>query len=88
MKIGPASQRALLARLRRAEGQLRGIARLIEQEADCEEIARQMAAARHALDRVFYEMLACGMERRLDTPELEAARPALTQFTRLLAKYG
>ncbi len=41
----------LLARLRRVEGQIRGIQRMIEQERDCESVVTQLMAARAALDR-------------------------------------
>ena len=39
-------KRALCARLARIEGQLRGLQKLIDGDADCEKIAQQMAAAR------------------------------------------
>ena len=42
----PERKRALLLRLKRAEGQLRGIQKLIESDADCEKVAQQLAAAR------------------------------------------
>jgi DNA-binding FrmR family transcriptional regulator len=41
----------LLARLRRVEGQIRGIQRMIEEERDCESVVTQLMAARAALDR-------------------------------------
>ena len=47
-------KKALCARLARAEGQLRGIQRLIQDDADCEKIAGQLAAARKALDKSFF----------------------------------
>lgn len=50
-------------RLARIEGQIRGIRRLIEEDADCDKIAQQMAAARKALDKAFHEMLACMIEK-------------------------
>lgn len=89
LKINQPSQRALLARLRRAEGQLRGIARLIEKEAEHEEVACQLRAVRRALDRIFYEMIGCSIEQSLEQhPELGTLQPTLTQIARLLAKYG
>ncbi|MCI4441277.1 metal-sensitive transcriptional regulator, partial [Tibeticola sp.] len=39
-------KKALCARLARIEGQLRGVQKLIETDADCEKIAQQLAAAR------------------------------------------
>ena len=47
----PERKRALVLRLKRIEGQLRGVQRLIETDEDCEKIAQQLAAARKALDQ-------------------------------------
>ena len=55
----PERKRALLLRLKRAEGQLRGIQKLIESDADCEKVAQQMAAARKALDKTFFSLVGC-----------------------------
>jgi DNA-binding FrmR family transcriptional regulator len=41
----------LLKRVRRVEGQARGIARMIEEDRDCGEILQQMAAIRSAAHR-------------------------------------
>lgn len=83
-------RRDMIARLRRVEGQLRGIQRMVSEEETCEDIARQLAAARRALDRAFYEMIACSMERELaehrQGPSSE--HEIVTNITRILAKYG
>ena len=55
----PEAKKAIEARLARVEGQVRGIRRMVGDDHDCEEIALQLAAARKALDRVFYEMVSC-----------------------------
>jgi DNA-binding FrmR family transcriptional regulator len=55
----PERKRALLLRLKRAEGQLRGIQKLIESDADCEKVAQQLAAARKALDKTFFSLVGC-----------------------------
>jgi DNA-binding FrmR family transcriptional regulator len=55
----PERKRALVLRLRRVEGQLRGIQKLIETDADCEKVAQQLAAARKALDKTFFTMVGC-----------------------------
>jgi DNA-binding FrmR family transcriptional regulator len=39
-------------RLRRIEGQIRGLQRMVEEQRDCEAILTQLMAARAALDRV------------------------------------
>lgn len=57
------SRRDLLHRLARVEGQLRGIMRLLENEADCYAVAQQMSAARRALDKAFFAMVSCMLEQ-------------------------
>ena len=52
----------LLTRLARVEGQLRGVRKLMDEDADCEKIAQQMAAARKALDKTFFSMVGCMVE--------------------------
>ena len=46
-------------RLKRIEGQLRGIQNLIEAGADCEAVAQQMSASRKALDKAFFTLVGC-----------------------------
>ena len=47
----------LLKRLARAEGQVRGIARMVEEDRYCIEILTQLAAVDTALERVALEIL-------------------------------
>ncbi|MFQ6020370.1 MAG: metal-sensitive transcriptional regulator [Dehalococcoidia bacterium] len=42
---------ALLARLRRIEGQIRGIQRMLEEGRECEDVLTQLMAARSGLDQ-------------------------------------
>ena len=55
----------LLNRLKRAEGQLRGIQRMIEEGQPCLDIASQMAAVRKALDSTYVRMTVCFMQQEL-----------------------
>ncbi len=55
----------LLNRLKRAEGQLRGIQRMIEEDQPCLDIATQMAAVRKALDSTYVRMTVCFMQQEL-----------------------
>ena len=59
----PAKKKALCDRLARIEGQLRGVQRLIESDADCEKIAQQLSAARKALDKSFFSMVGCMIDQ-------------------------
>lgn len=47
----PAVKKQLRDRLRRVEGQLRGIQRMVEAEAYCVDVITQTSAVRHALSR-------------------------------------
>jgi len=50
-------KRALLARLRRAEGQVRGIARMVDEDTYCIDILTQVSAATKALESVALTLL-------------------------------
>jgi DNA-binding FrmR family transcriptional regulator len=54
-----------LDRLRRIEGQLGGIIRMIEQGRDCQDVVQQLAAAGRALERVGVKLLAGQLQRCL-----------------------
>jgi len=56
------------ARLRRVEGQIRGIARMVEDDAYCIDVLTQVAAASRALQAVALELL----DAHLDTCVREA----------------
>ena len=62
MELNPEDLGAMVNRLRRAEGQIGGILRMIEQGRDCKDIVTQLVAVNHALDRA-------GLRRRSDPGE-------------------
>ena len=47
----------VLRRLWRAEGQVRGVARMVEEDTYCIDVMTQITAAKSALDRVALELL-------------------------------
>jgi DNA-binding FrmR family transcriptional regulator len=53
----------IVKRLRRVEGQVGGIIRMLESGRDCADIVTQMAAASRALDRAGFKLLATGMRQ-------------------------
>lgn len=67
--IDPEKKRALRARLARVEGQLRGVQQLLDGDTDCEKLAQQLCAARKALDKSFFTMVACMIEQGDLPPE-------------------
>ena len=62
-------------RLRRAEGQIRGVIAMLESGRDCAEIVTQIAAVSRALDRAGFKVIASGLEQCLESGD-EAARAA------------
>ncbi|MGQ0622643.1 MAG: metal-sensitive transcriptional regulator [Panacagrimonas sp.] len=82
-------QQDVVHRLRRVEGQIRGVLTMMEQEKSCDAIAQQLSAARKALDRAFYEMMACSLEMEVnEAPNNEVLCERIAEKTRLLAKYA
>jgi CsoR family transcriptional regulator, copper-sensing transcriptional repressor len=60
----------VLNRLRRIEGQVRGIQRLVEQGAECHKISGQVKAARTALDAAGKLVLGCHLAEALTTEKI------------------
>jgi DNA-binding FrmR family transcriptional regulator len=55
--LDTAAQQALVARLNRVEGQVRGIRRMIQEPRLCVDILQQLAAAEAALNRISLAVL-------------------------------
>jgi DNA-binding FrmR family transcriptional regulator len=69
MQFPEAVSDEVLKRLRRAEGQLRGVQRLIEDGADCRAVVTQLTAAQSALHKAGLRLMAAGMRHCLSDPE-------------------
>ena len=63
-----------ITRLRRLEGQVRGLQRMLEDGRDCSEVIPQYLAARAALDEIGARMLDAELERCLQGRELQTER--------------
>ncbi|MEU0206142.1 metal-sensitive transcriptional regulator [Streptomyces canus] len=61
--------RSVLNRLRRAQGQISGVIKMIEEGRDCEDVVTQLAAASRALDRAGFAIIATGLQQCLTDPE-------------------
>ena len=84
----------VLNRLRRAEGQIRGIQRMVEEGESCLKIGQQFSAVRKALDSTYLRMTVCLMEQELENclqPD-EAQKTALDSMLKdmetMLARMG
>ncbi len=68
------ARKKLMARLRRIEGQVAGIQRMVEEDRYCVDILHQVAAVESALDRVGHLLLAGHVETCVASA-LESGRP-------------
>ncbi|HET9476224.1 MAG TPA: metal-sensitive transcriptional regulator [Dehalococcoidia bacterium] len=80
---------ALLTRLRRIEGQIRGIHRMLAENRVCEDVVTQLMAARSSLDQVGLLII----DRHIDKCLVGDADPAqalenLQQALRLWLRFG
>ena len=80
MLADASSRTDILNRLKRAEGQLRGIQRMISDGEPCLDIAGQMAAVRKALDSAYVRMTVCFMQQELGARETAARGEDLDRF--------
>ena len=65
MKLEQDASAEVVKRLRRIEGQLGGIIRMLDEQRDCADIVTQLSAASRALDRAGFKLLASGMRQCL-----------------------
>jgi DNA-binding FrmR family transcriptional regulator len=77
LMLGTEEGEAIIRRLRRAEGQIAGVIRMLEEERDCRDIVLQVAAVSRALDKAGFAIIASGLRKCLtekepaDTADLE-----------------
>ena len=64
----------LITRLKRSEGQLRGIQKMIEEERDCADIITQLTAVRSSVERVIELMITENLNHPLDDPKAQKER--------------
>lgn len=78
MEIDEDTVSDVVKRLKRIEGQVGGILRMIEDGRDCEDVVTQVAAVSRALSRTGFKIVASGMRQCLD-PANPAAQSALDE---------
>ncbi|GAA4685602.1 metal-sensitive transcriptional regulator [Streptomyces chumphonensis] len=65
VRLPPDDTRAAVNRVKRAQGQLAGVVRMLEDGRDCEDVVTQLAAASRALDRAGFAVVAGGLKQCL-----------------------
>ena len=71
MQFPAETSEEVIKRLSRIEGQMRGLQRLVEERSECRDIVTQLAAAKGALDRVGYKLMAAAMTNPDPATDLE-----------------
>ncbi len=75
----------ILSRLRRAEGQIRGIQRMVEEGETCLDVAQQFSAARKALDSAYVRMTMCLLEQEFEARLQRRDKPTEAELGSLMA---
>lgn len=69
MQITGQDRPRIVNRLRRAEGQLAAVIRMLEQDRDCRDIVPQLAAVSKALDKAGFAIVASGLRECMAHPD-------------------
>ncbi len=79
----------LIKRLRRIEGQVRGIQTMLTEQRECSDVVTQIAAASKALEQVGFKLVASGLTYCVSHPE-EAAESGydLDRIEKMFLKIG
>ena len=65
MELDPSGLGPVINRIKRAQGQLAGVLRMLEEGRDCEDVVTQLAAVSKALDRAGFAIVATGLQQCL-----------------------
>lgn len=65
VQLDPGSLGPVTNRLKRAQGQLTGVIRMLEEGRQCEDVVTQLAAVSKALDRAGFAIVATGLKQCL-----------------------
>jgi DNA-binding FrmR family transcriptional regulator len=82
MELADEDATPILNRLRRAEGQLGGVIRMLEEGRDCQDVVTQLAAVSKALDRAGFAIVASGLRQCIADPD-KAGTPDLAALEKL-----
>jgi DNA-binding FrmR family transcriptional regulator len=61
--LEPSDLGPVVNRIKRAQGQLAGVLRMLEEGRDCEDVVTQLAAVSRALDRAGFAIVATGLRQ-------------------------
>ncbi|ANK58937.1 metal-sensing transcriptional repressor [Loigolactobacillus backii] len=73
----------ILNRLKRAEGQLRGIQKMVEQQRDCGDIMTQLAAVESSVKRIMNLVVTENLTEKIDDKNDAALQEAIKLISKL-----
>ena len=79
-------QKNLIKRLRMAEGQIRGIQKMVEENAYCPDILIQVSAVTSALNSFNKELLACHIRSCVMEDIREGKEESIDEFVKVMQK--
>jgi len=85
MQLEEEATATAIRRLRRAEGQVAGVIRMLESGRECQDIVTQLAAASRALDKAGFQIIASGLRQCLADPEHMSTQEDLERLFMSLA---
>lgn len=85
MELHPEDMTPVIHRLKRAQGQLAAVTRMLEEGKDCKDVVTQLAAVSKALDRAGFAIIARGMEQCLISEDQDLDRKELEKLFLALA---
>lgn len=83
MQIEAETVAEVTRRLRRAEGQIRGVIAMLESGRECAEVVTQLAAVSRALDRAGFKIIAGGLQQCLDAEDPDERTQSVARMERL-----
>ncbi|MEI7779064.1 MAG: metal-sensitive transcriptional regulator [Actinomycetes bacterium] len=82
MELANEDTTPIINRLRRAEGQLGAVIRMLEDGRDCQDVVTLLAAVSKALDKAGFAIVASGLRQCVSQPEKSGA-PDLAALEKL-----
>ncbi len=71
MDLEPTEVKAIITRMKRANGHLASVIRMMEEGSSCEDVLTQLAAVNKAISRAGYAIVATGLQHCLDDDGLD-----------------
>lgn len=83
-------QQELMSRLKKIEGQVRGIHKMIDENRSCSDVVIQLAAVKAAINRVGFSVLACHLANSIqeNMEQGKELNESLDDFMKVFKKFS